>query len=136
MSGGTDLEQTELLEKLARAIGEWEESPYYLEKDELFDLERFLEDHEATDLRNALEKRYGVPLNWKFWNSSLGYHRLKRAREEIKIRDALQEEKRRKYLEAVETERRAWQTAVRDLLRQQRREQFRVIAGGRGAPKD
>jgi len=122
----------QLLEKLGQAIEEWESSPYYLQEDELFDLERFLLDNQALDVKRELESLYGTPLNQKFWTSFLAYHRLRKAREEVKAQDAMQEEKRRQYVEAAEAEKRAWQEVMREWLHQQRREQFRVIPGGRG----
>ncbi|NTV42804.1 MAG: hypothetical protein HGA63_05830 [Syntrophobacteraceae bacterium] len=122
----------QLLEKLGQAIEEWESSPYYLQEDELFDLERFLQDNQALDVKRELESLYGTPLNQKFWTSFLAYHRLRKAREEVKAQDAMQEEKRRQYVEAAEAEKRAWQEVMREWLHQQRREQFRVIPGGRG----
>ena len=121
----------QLLEKLGQAIEEWESSPYYLQEDELFDLERFLQDNQALDVKRELESLYGTPLNQKFWTSFLAYHRLRKAREEVKAQDAMQEEKRRQYVEAAEAEKRAWQEVMREWLHQQRREQFRVIPGGR-----
>ena len=123
----------QLLEKLGQAIEEWESSPYYLQEDELFDLERFLQDNQALDVKRELESLYGTPLNQKFWTSFLAYHRLRKAREEVKAQDAMQEEKRRQYVEAAEAEKRAWQEVMREWLHQQRREQFRVIPGGKGS---
>lgn len=124
----------EIFEKLSRAIEEWENSPYYLETEELFDLERFLQDQGADDLKEELERIYGTPLNQKFWSSSLAYHRLKRAREAIKAQDALQEEKRKKYLEAtaaLEEENEAVRAELKELFHQQQRQMMRVIQGGR-----
>lgn len=121
----------QLLERLGQAIEEWESSPYFLQDEELFDLERFLDDNQATDVKRELELIYGTPLNQKFWTSFLAYHRLRKAREEVKAQDAMQEEKRRQYLEAVEIERKAWREVVREWVHRQRREQFRVIPGGR-----
>lgn len=131
MPDSKDTGSQELLKRLTQAIGEWEYSPYYLEEEELFDLERFLDDHQATDLKGDLERRYGTPLNQRFWSSFIGYHRLKKVRDEIKTQDALQEEKRRRYMEALDAERKAWQEAMKEFFRQQRRERFRVISGGR-----
>ncbi|NLI33890.1 MAG: hypothetical protein GX422_14095 [Deltaproteobacteria bacterium] len=131
MPDSKDSSSQELLKRLTQAIGDWECSPYYLEKEELFDLERFLDDHQAADLKRELERLYGAPLNQRFWSSFLGYHRLKKAREEIKTQDALQEEKRRRYMEALDAERKAWQETMKEFFHQQRRERFRVISGGR-----
>lgn len=122
----------QLLERLGQAIEEWESSPYYLQDEELFDLERFLDDNRASDVKRELELIYGTPLNQKFWTSFLAYHRLRKAREEVKAQDAMQEEKRREYLEAVESERRAWREVVREWVHRQSREQFRIIPGGKG----
>jgi hypothetical protein len=121
----------ELLLKLSDAIGEWEDSSYYLPEDELFDLERFLEDHEALGLKSELEAIYGTPLNYKFWSSFLAYHRLKRARQEIKAQDEHQEEKRQKYVEAVEEEKRASQKWLKEWFHHHKRQQIRVLPGGK-----
>ena len=126
----------QLLERLGQAIEEWEGSPYYLQEEELFDLERFLEDNQALDVKRELENLYGTPLNQRFWNSFLAYHRLRKAREEVKARDTMQEEKRRRYVEAEEAERRAWREVMREWLHQRRREQLQVIPGGRGEKRD
>lgn len=121
----------ELLEKLTQAIEEWESSPYYLQDEELFDLERFLEEHQATQVKEELEGLYGTPLNQKFWTSFLAYHRLKKARGQIKAQDSQQEEKRKRYMEAVEEEKKAWQQWMKEWFRMQRREQLRVLPGGK-----
>ncbi|NLJ27435.1 MAG: hypothetical protein GX433_05415 [Deltaproteobacteria bacterium] len=126
---GTGRQQ--LFTKLSRAIEEWENSPYYLQDDELFDLEGFLVDENAEDVKVELEEIYGTPLNRKFWSSFLAYQRLKRAREEIKAQDALQEEKRKRYLEALEEEKKADQNRLKEWFHQQRRHRIRVIKGGR-----
>jgi hypothetical protein len=124
----------EIFEKLSQAIEEWENSPYLWKQEELFDLERFLLDQDAEDLKKELERIYGTPLNQKFWSSSLAYHRLKRAWEAIKAQDAIQEEKRRQYLEAVaalEGENQAVRAELKELFHQQQRQMMRVIPGGR-----
>ena len=120
-----------VLEELVQAIADWEVSPYYLPEQEMFDLERFLKDRHAHDLQVELEKRYGTPLNEKFWSSSLAYQRLKRAREEVKAQEAQQDEKRKRYLEAVEEGKKEWEKWVKEWVHQQRRQQMKVISGGK-----
>ena len=73
MSRSTPIDTGDLLEKLGQAVAEWEDSPYYLQEEELFDLERFLLDHQAHDFKIELERTYGKPLNKEFWTSSLAY---------------------------------------------------------------
>ena len=63
MSTPTPPDFVEFFEKLSQAIAEWEHSPYYLMDEEFFDLERFLLDHKAEELREELERIYGKPLN-------------------------------------------------------------------------
>ena len=128
-TGGMD--DHEVLRKLFHAIEEWEDSTYYLPEEELFDLERFLTDHHAQKLKIDLEAMYGSPLNQKFWSSFLGYHRLKRARDEIKAQEALQDEKRRAYLLAVEEERKAWHKWVKEWFHHHQRQQIKVLPGGK-----
>jgi hypothetical protein len=125
------IDTEELFEKLSQAIAEWEDSPYYLKNEELFDLERFLLDHHAHELIVELEKDYGKPLNDKFWSSSLTYQRLKRAREVVKAQDDDQEMKRQEYAQSLEERKIAWQEWLRDLSTSQRRAQFKVIPGGK-----
>ena len=38
MSTSTPIDTEELLEKLSQAVADWEDSPYYLKDEELFDL--------------------------------------------------------------------------------------------------
>ena len=121
----------ELMNQLTHAIGEWEDSPYYLPEEELFDLEGFLTDHHATELKGELEKIYGTPLNEKFWSSSLAYQRLKRAREALKAQEAQQEEKRKQYLEAIEEGKKAWKKWLKEWFHAQRRQQIKVLSGGK-----
>jgi len=121
----------QLLLELSHAIGEWENSPYYLAEEEIFDLESFLLDHNARELKLELESIYGTPLNHKFWSSFLAYHRLKRARQEIRDQDDQQEEKRQRYLQAVEEEKKAWQKWLKEWFHQHRRQQIRVLPGGK-----
>ena len=97
MSTSTPIDTEELLEKLSQAVADWEDSPYYLKDEELFDLERFLLDHDANAFKAELEKIYGQPLNETFWSSSLAYQRLKRARAVVKDLDDNQERKRQDY---------------------------------------
>lgn len=132
MSGRGSTDYRDLLERLTEAIEEWEFSPYYLHEEELFDLERFLDDHDAGQLKAELEKLYGKPLNQRFWTSMLAYHRLRKARDEVKARDAEQDEKRRKYVEAEESEKKDRQELMKEWIHQQRREQLRVLPGGKG----
>lgn len=131
-------EEHELLHELSRIIEDWENSPYYLPEEELIDLERFLTERDAEDLKDELEGIYGTPLNLKFWSSFLAYHRLKRAREEIKAQDALQEEKKKRYMEVVEEEKKAGQKWLKEWFHQLRRQQIKLIQGGRkeGPPSD
>jgi hypothetical protein len=130
-TGGMD--DHDLLQELFHAIEEWETSPYYLPEEELFDLERFLTDQRAHKLKLELENIYGTPLNQKFWSSFLAYHRLKRAREEIKAQESLQDEKRRQYLEAMEEERKTWHKWVKEWFHHHRRQQIKVLPGGKKA---
>lgn len=117
----------ELLRKLTEAIGEWEASPYYLADGELFDLEQFLTDQNALDLREDLERIYGTPLNQKFWSSSLAYHKLKRAREAVKSQDSEQDEKRKQYLQAVEESKREWKNWLKEWAHNMRRQQLHLV---------
>jgi hypothetical protein len=94
-----------------------------------FDLERFL--WTVPELIGELEKTYGKPLNKSFWASSLAYQRLKRARQEVKVQEAVQEEKRQAFLQAVEEGQKAWQKWLNDWLQTQRKRQFKVLDGGK-----
>jgi hypothetical protein len=125
------MDNEELLEKLAFEVAEWEHSPYYLEEEELFDLEAFLLDHHAHALKKELEDTYGKPLNQKFWSGSLAYQRLKRTREVVKEMDAEQERKREEFAESLVENKKAREQLLRDLRASQRRRQLRVIPGGR-----
>jgi len=120
----------ELFALLASAIGEWEHSRYYLADEELFDLERFLIEHHALELKAELEREFGVPLNRTFWASSLKYWRLRQAREEVKLQEAEQDRKRRDYLRADVEGKRAWQEWLKKLRVTERRRRFKVIPGG------
>jgi hypothetical protein len=124
----------EVFRKLAAAVADWEVSPYYLAAEELFDLERFLVDHEVPELVGELEKTYGKPLNKGFWSSSLAYQRLKRARQEVKAQEAVQEEKRQAFQQAVEESQKAWQKWLNEWLQIQRKRQFKVLDGGKKGP--
>ena len=127
MTGGTDDQQ--LMQNLSQAIEEWEGSPYYLREEELFDLDRFLTDHRAFALKSELEEIYGTPLNRKFWSSFLVYHRLKRVREQIKVQETDQEEKRQRYLQAIEEEKRTWQELLKEWFHHHRRQKMKVLPG-------
>jgi hypothetical protein len=135
MSGSTPIDTEELLEKLSQAVAEWENSPYYLKEEELFDLERFLLDHRAYEFKVELERTYGKPLNKEFWTSSLAYRRLKRAREEVKALDADQESRRQEYARSLEQGKRAWQQWLNEISSSQRRAQFKIIPGGKRDPE-
>ena len=78
MTSLTPIDNEELLEKLTQEVADWEHSPFYLEDKELFDIERFLLDHNGSALKKELEETYGSPLNEKFWSASLAYQRLKK----------------------------------------------------------
>lgn len=125
------IDYQELMSRLNQAISDWENSPYYLSDEELFDLERFLTDHGAEELKAELKKIYGTPLNEKFWSSSIAYQRLRRVREELKAQEAQQEEKRKQYLEAVEEGKKAWKAWLKEWFHNQRRQQIKVISGGK-----
>ena len=127
MSASTPRDYDDLIDKLTHEISEWEHSPYYLEEKELFDLEQFLLDHNATELLERLERSYGAPLNEKFWSPSLAYQRLKRARQDVKAMDADQERRREEYARSLEQGKRAWQDWLREFNRNQRRSRLRVI---------
>ena len=131
MSTSTPIDTEELFEKLTQAVADWEDSPYYRKDQELFDLERFLLDHDANAFKKELEKIYGQPLNEKFWSSSLAYQRLKRAREVVKDLDDNQERKRRDYARAVEEGQKEWQQWLKEIRSSQLRSQFKVIPGGK-----
>ena len=131
MSTSTAIDTEELLEKLTQAVADWEDSPYYLKDEELFDLERFLLDHDASEFKAELEKTYGQPLNEKFWSSSLAYQRLKRARAVVKDQDNVQEKKRQDYARAVEEGKKEWQHWLQEIRRSQLRAHFKVIPGGK-----
>ena len=120
----------ELFDKLALEVAEWEYSPYYLEEEELFDLERFLVDNHAQELKGELEKTYGRPLNEKFWSGSLAYQRLKRTREVVKEMDAEHERKREEFAESLVENKKAREQLLRELKASQRRSRLRVIPGG------
>ncbi|UCG11362.1 MAG: hypothetical protein JSU72_12510 [Deltaproteobacteria bacterium] len=134
MSAPTDLDHEQLFDKFTQEVAEWEYSPYYLTDAELFDLERFLTDHHAYELKQELESTYGTPLNQRFWSSSLTYQKLRRAREEVKSQDADQEKKRQEYAQAVEQGKKAWQEWVQEVRSSQRRAQLRIIPGGKKTP--
>jgi hypothetical protein len=127
-------EYQEVFRKLAAAVADWEVSPYYLGEEELFDLERFLVDQEVPELVGELEKTYGKPLNRSFWASSLAYQRLKRARQEVKVQEAVQEEKRLAFQSALEEGEKAWRKWLNEWLQSQRKRQFKVLEGGRKDP--
>jgi len=119
----------DLFQKLRDEVALWEGSQYYLADKELFDIERFLDDHGASDIREELERIYGSPLNEKFWGSFLAYHRLKKAREEIKAEEKQQEEKRRRYLEAIKAYQEAWNEWIEAWAREERKKGWKVIPG-------
>ena len=124
-------DEQRLLEELGRSVSEWEDSPYYLRDEEIFDLESFLDDRGASDLKARLEKTYGTPLNLKFWSSNLTYHRLKRAREEVKAQEDQQDERKQEYQEAVERQRKAQQEWLKQWIHERRRGLMTVIPGGK-----
>lgn len=131
MSASVRMDDQELMQRLSRAIEEWEGSTYYLPEEELFDLERFLEDHQALELKSELERIYGIPLNQKFWSSFLVYHRLKRSRNQIEAQETDQEEKRRRYLQAIEEEKRTWQELLKKWFHHHQRQRIKVLPGGK-----
>ena len=135
MSTSTPIDTEELLEKLTQAVADWEDSPYYRKDQELFDLERFLLDHDANAFKKELEKIYGQPLNEKFWSSSLAYQRLKRARAVVKDLDDNRERKRRDYARAVEEGQKEWRQWLKEIRSSQLRSQFKVIPGGKKESK-
>jgi hypothetical protein len=135
MSTPTPINTEALLEKLSQAVADWEDSPYYLQDEELFDLERFLLDHDANAFKAELEKTYGQPLNEKFWSSSLAYQRLKRAREVVKNQDDDQEKKRQHYARAVAEGQKEWQQWLKEIRSNQLRSQLKVIPGGKKESK-
>jgi len=119
----------DLFALLAREIGQWEHSRYYLADQELFDLERFLSEHQALGLRAELEREFGTPLNRNFWVSSLKYWRLRQAREEVKSQEAEQDRKRRDYLRAETEGKRAWREWLKEMRVSERRRRFKIIPG-------
>ncbi len=131
----TPIDIEALLEKLTQEVADWEDSPYYLKNEELFDLERFLLDHDANAFKAELEKTYGQPLNEKFWSSSLAYQRLKRAREIVKNQDDAQEKKRQDYARAVEEGQKEWRQWLKEIRSNQLRSQLKVIPGGKKESK-
>jgi hypothetical protein len=124
------MEYDELFYKLALEVAEWEYSPYYLEKGELFDLEKFLLDNHAQKLKEELENTYGKPLNEKFWTGSLAYQRLKKTRETVKEMDAEQERKREEFAQSLVENKNAREQLLRELRASERRSRLRVIPGG------
>ena len=131
MTPSTPIDDEEMLEKLTQAVADWEHSPYYLEDKELFDIERFLLDHNASALKKDLEEIYGSPLNEKFWSASLAYHRLKQSREVVKGQDAEHERKRVEFAQSTEENKKARQRLLKDIKASQRRAQLKVIPGGK-----
>jgi len=131
MSTSTSIDNEELLEKLTQAVADWEHSPYYLKDEELFDVERFFLDHNASALKEELEQTYGRPLNEKFWSASLAYQRLKRARKVVKGLDDEQERKREEFAQSMEENKKARQRLLRDMETNQRRAQLKIIPGGK-----
>ena len=131
MSASTPIDNGELLEKLTQAVADWEYSPYYLQDKELFDIERFLLDHNAPALKKELEETYGRPLNEKFWSASLAYQRLKQAREVVKGQDAEQERKRVEFAQSLEENKKARQQLLKDIKSSHLRAQLKVISGGK-----
>ena len=127
----TPIDIEALLEKLTQEVADWEDSPYYMKNEELFDLERFLLDHNAEAFKAELEKTYGQPLNEKFWSTSLAYQRLKRAREVVKDQDELQEKKQQDYAQALEKGKKEWREWLKEIQSSQRRAQLKVIPGGK-----
>ncbi len=135
MSTSTPIDNEELLEKLTQAVADWEHSPYYVKDEELFDIERFLLDHNGSALKKELEETYGSPLNEKFWSASLAYQRLKQAREVVKGQDAEQERKRVEFAQSMEENKKARQRLLKDIKASQRRAQLKVIPGGKKESK-
>ena len=131
MSTSTPIDTEDLLEKLSQEVADWEDSPYYLKDEELFDLERFLLDHDAKAFKAELENTYGQPLNEKFWSSSLAYQRLKRARAVVKDQDDFQEKKRQDYARALKEGQKEWQQWLKEIRSSQLRSQLKVIPGGK-----
>lgn len=119
----------ELFQKLRDEVALWENSEYYIRDKELFDIERFLDDYMATEIKDELKRLYGTPLNERFWNSFLAYHRLKKVREEIKEEERQQEEKRRRYLEAVKAYQEAWNEWIEAWVREERKREWKIIPG-------
>ena len=131
MSTSTPIDNEELLEKLTQAVADWEYSPYYLQDEELFDIERFLLDHHAPAFKKELEESYGRPLNEKFWSASLAYHRLKQTREVVKDQDAEQEKKRVEFAHSLEENKKARQQLLKEIRSSHLRAQLKVIPGGK-----
>ncbi|MEJ5299861.1 MAG: hypothetical protein WHS38_02610 [Thermodesulforhabdaceae bacterium] len=129
MSKDRRFSNQDLFQKLRDEVALWEGSKYYIADKELFDIECFLDDHDASDIKNELERLYGSPLNEKFWGSFLAYHRLKKAREEIKSEEREQEEKRKRYLEAIKTYQEAWNEWIDAWVREERKRCWKVIPG-------
>lgn len=119
----------ELFKRLRDEVALWEGSQYYIADKELFDIERFLDDHGAGDVKEELRRLYGTPLNEKFWRSFLAYHRLRKAREEIKEDEKQQEERRRRYLEAVRAYQEAWNEWIEAWVREERKKEWKIIPG-------
>ena len=122
-----------VLSELTAEVARWEASPYHIPEEELFDIERFLEDRGAGALRAELERAFGTPLNRRFFSALLPYAKLRRARREVVEDDRLHDEKRRRFFAAIEEERRALAEAARAAARPP----LRVIAGGKvtGGPR-
>ncbi len=135
MTERKDFSFQELLAVLKEEVGRWDQSRYYMAEQELFDIEQFLDDHGAKEIRQDLERLYGTPLNERFWHSFLAYHRLKKAREAVKEEGLQHEEKRRRYEEAVRAYQSVWNDWVNAWVRETRRRQWKVIPGKKGDPE-
>ncbi|MBC7360439.1 MAG: hypothetical protein H5U10_18070 [Desulfacinum sp.] len=93
-------EMPQLLADLREEVGRWEDSPYHLAEEDLFDLERFLEDRGRKDLARRLESVHGRPLNRAFWGRLLPYRRLRKARALLQEREEERKKERARYLRA------------------------------------
>ena len=92
-------------------------------------------DIQREKLKAELEETYGRPLNRKFWSSSLGYQRLKRAREEVKAQEDDQERRRQEYIEAVERGKRDREQWIREQRAAVRRSQIKLVSDRTKGPK-
>jgi len=93
-------ELSQVLAELREEVGRWEDSPYHLAEEDLFDLKRFLEDRGRQDLVEWLESVHGRPLNRTFWERLLPYRRLHKMRVLLQEKEEERQKEQARYLRA------------------------------------